>query len=71
MTKYRANFGDGTWTKAFTDIRDAKRMIWARAAIVQYRSFVEENVSPGNWTVTIPSRASRNGPVIVEVKPND
>lgn len=64
---YRANFGDGTWTRSFADIRDAKREIWARAGIVQYRSWIEvKSIGQDSWSVAIPSRASVNGPAIVE-----
>lgn len=62
---YRANFGDGTHTKEYADIRDAKLAIWGRAAIVQYRSFVEQKAADG-WVTVIPSRAEVNGPPIVE-----
>lgn len=62
---YRANFGDGTYTKAYADIRDAKREIWARAGIVQYRSYIEQEVATGEWAIVQPSRAQRNGPPIV------
>jgi len=64
---YRANFGDGTWTKNYTDIRDARVAIWGRAARVQYRSFIERFDPIANaWEVVSPSRAMRNGPPIVE-----
>lgn len=64
--EYRANFGDGTWTRPYLDVRDARREIWGRAAIVQYRSFVEATDSKGDWYILIASRASRNGPPITE-----
>jgi hypothetical protein len=63
---YRANFGDGTTTRAYADIRDAKLAIWGRAAIVQYRSSVESYVN-SQWVTVCPSRAERNGPAIVSV----
>lgn len=61
---YRANFGDGTYTRGWADIRDARRAIWGRAGIVQYRSFIER-LTDGVWTPIGPSRAMLNGPVIV------
>lgn len=60
MTLYRANFGDGTWTKAFADVGDAKMAKWGRAAIVQYRTSIE--VYNGAWRTMIPARATLNGP---------
>lgn len=63
---YRANFGDGTWTKSYPDIRDARMAKWGRAAIVQYRTSIEGQTERGDWVVVEPSRASQNGPVIVE-----
>lgn len=64
---YRANFGDGTHTKGFADIRDVKLAIWGRAGIVQYRSSVEVQTTEGNWQTLHPSKASQNGPVITEI----
>ena len=66
MTLYRADFGDGTHTRGYPDIRDARAAIWGRAAIVQYRSRIERQVDGGPWTVHVPSRADQNGPPIVE-----
>jgi hypothetical protein len=72
---YRANFGDGTHSQAYADIRDARAAKWARAAIVQYRTSIEQatgDLTQGTqywqWTVIEPSRASLNGPVIGEVR---
>lgn len=61
---FRANFGDGTYTSPFPDIRDAKLAIWGRAAIVQYRSFIEIQDDGGNWMILYPSQASKN-PIVV------
>ncbi len=63
---YRANFGDGTYTKGWPDLRDALLAVWGRSAIVQYRSFIERRTLAGNWETFRPSRASQNGPAIVE-----
>lgn len=64
---YRANFGDGTHSKAYPDVRDAKREKWARAGIVQYRTSIECRLGDGgSWETVIPSRASQNGPAVVE-----
>jgi hypothetical protein len=62
---YRANFSDGTWSKSYPDIRDARAAKWSRAAIVQYRTSIEQATETG-WIVLEPSRASRNGPPIIE-----
>lgn len=67
MTMYRANFGDGTYTSAFSDIRDARLAKWGRAAVVQYRTSIEV-CRGGVWAVIEPSRASQNGPAIAEVR---
>ncbi len=61
---YRANFGDGTYGKASSDIRDARLDKWERAAIVQYRTSIEVQTETG-WETVQPSRASQNGPPIV------
>lgn len=66
MILYRANFGDGTWTRGFEDIRDARLRIWERAGIVQYRSSIEQRGEDGRWVVLLPSRAMKKGPAIVE-----
>lgn len=67
---YRANFGDGTTTKGFADIRDARLAKWGRAAIVQYRTSIESHSGVGpladGWTTVEPSRASLNGPAVTE-----
>lgn len=68
MTLYRANFGDGTHTKAYPDIRDARLAKWGRAAIVQYRTAIEVQTDGGDWRTAEPSRASLNGPPIAEVR---
>ncbi len=65
---YRANFGDGTHTKGYEDIRDARLAMWGRASIVQYRTSIEQQID-GVWHVVYRSRADYNGPVIVEVQP--
>lgn len=68
--QYRANFGDGTHTRPYPDIRDARREKWARAAIVQYRTAIEGSAGfDGPWIVVEPSRASLNGPPVVAVFP--
>lgn len=67
MTLYRANFGDGTHSRTFADMRDAKLAVWGRAGIVQYRSSVEASSGDGTWITVLPSRASLNGPPIVEM----
>lgn len=67
MPVYRANFGDGTHTKGYEDIRDAKLCIWGRAAIVQYRSSIEQSVNGREWHTYMSSRAAKNGPAIEEV----
>ena len=64
MPVYRANFGDGTYTKGYADIRDARREKWARAAIVQYRTCIEVQTARDDWQTVEPSRASLNGPPI-------
>lgn len=69
--KYRANFGDGSHGAEHLDIRDARREKWGRAAIVQYRTSIEVQSAPGcAWSLAEPSRASLNGPPIVEVRAN-
>ncbi len=68
---YRANFGDGTYSRGWFDIRDAQLAIWGRAAIVQYRSSIEQSTEDGqSWIVVKPSRASQNGPAITEQRAN-
>lgn len=67
VTLYRANFGDGTWTRGYLDIRDAKLAVWGRAAIVQYRSSIER-YDGGDWVTVCPSRVSLNGSAITEVR---
>jgi hypothetical protein len=71
MRLYRANFGDGTTSKGYPDRRDALRAKWGRAGIVQYRTSIEAHdggpLAEG-WVVIEPSRASRNGPPIVEIR---
>lgn len=64
--RYRANFGDGTHTKAFADIRDALLAKMGRAGIVQYRTSIEAVEGRGDWYTVTPSRVSLNGPAIVE-----
>lgn len=70
MSLYRANFGDGTHSSGYEDIRDAKLQIWGRAGIVQYRTSIETHSGIGGllngWSVVEPSRASLNGPPVVE-----
>lgn len=65
ITMFRANFGDGTHSQPYTDIRDARCEKWGRAAIVQYRTSIER-LEGNTWIVVEPSRASLTGPPIVE-----
>ena len=69
MPLYRANYGDGETSGAFSDIRDARLAMWSRAGIVQYRTSIERHEGgrlDSGWFVVEPSRATRNGPPIVE-----
>lgn len=63
---FRANYGDGTHSKAFQDIRDARLEKWSRAGIVQYRTSIERSEDGHTWATVEPSGAHRNGPAIVE-----
>lgn len=70
---FRANFGDGTHSDGWPDIRDAQRAMRERAGIVQWRTSIEmqqngSRLAGADWVVIIPSRASLNGPVITEIR---
>ena len=69
-SRYRANFGDGTHSKSYPDIRDARREKRAQAAIVQWRTGIEccdASATFCVWTMIEPSRSSA-APVVTEVR---